>query len=203
VILRIVRGTVAPDRLAGLAEGFVARFGPVARVTPGLVRYHLGIRPHGPDHDLVAITFWASVEAAVAAYEGDLGVARTLAPLSDDARLTEVAYFEVDESHLRRTATDPAILRITVGRVAEGIDASIQAELRARMHELPDAMTEAYVGRRIVGADVEIAFVSAWERVPTDRPLDAPIWPDISARYDSFLVETYVPILSGSPPATS
>ena len=54
------------------------------------------------------------------------------------------------------------------------------------MHLLEPEMTEGYVGRRILGNDVEIAFISAWDREPEGRSLDAPMWPDISAGYDWF-----------------
>lgn len=197
MILRIVRGVVAPGRLSDLATQLAESYDPLARATPGLVRYHLAIRPEGDAPGLAAVTFWGNVDAALAAYDGDLDTPRTLDRSILDITLTDVAYFEVDESQLRRSDAHPAILRLTVGRVAQGIDAGIQQDVRSRLHELDDRMTEAYVGRRIVGSDVEVAFVSAWGEAPPDRPLDSPIWPDISSRYDAFEVETYVPILSG------
>ena len=66
------------------------------------------------------------------------------------------------------------------------------------MHLLEPEMTEGYVGRRILGGDVEIAFISAWEREPDGRSLDAPVWPDISATYDAFEVATFRPLASGT-----
>ena len=71
---------------------------------------------------------------------------------------------------LRRSEAAADILRLSVGRVARGLDVDIQHELRERMHLLEPEMTEGYVGRRILGSDVEIAFISAWEREPR-RPL--------------------------------
>jgi len=198
VILRIVRGNVPPGGVAQLAEGFVTRYLPVARATPGLVRFHVAVRPVADTHALAVVTFSTSVDAALAAYGGDLDTARTLDGLSEHAVLTEVSYFEVDESQLRRSTADAAILRITLGRIAQGVDVAIQQELRARLPELDEVMTEAYVGRRIVGTDVEVAFISAWEHAPSDRSLDEPLWPDIAARYDTLLVETYLTILSGA-----
>lgn len=198
MILRIVRGHVASDRLAALADTFIRSYAPRARSSPGLVRFHAAVRPNGDGQELVVVTFWSSLEAAMAAYEGDLGTPRTLDGLSAEADMREVAYFEVDESQLRRSTTEAAVLRLTFGRVARGADAEIQQELRSRLHELEPAMTEAYVGRRIVGADVEIAFVSAWESVPGLRSLDEPFWPDISCRYETFEVATYRPIVSGA-----
>ena len=199
MILRIVRGLVADGDVAGLREAFATSYEPVARATPGLVRYHAAQRPDGDIHRLVVVTFWASVDAALAAYGGDLDTPKTLDGAERRATLTEVTYFEVDESQLRRSDVHPTVLRLTVGRVAQGIDAGIQAELRSRLHELDDGLSEAYVGRRFVGTDVEVAFVSTWSEAPAGRSLDQPIWPDISARYDVFVVETFVPILSGPP----
>ena len=103
--------------------------------------------------------------------------------------------FEVDESTLRRSDAAAHILRLSVGRVARGMDVDIQRELRERMHLLEPEMTEGYVGRRILGNDVEIAFISAWEREPDGRSLDAPMWPDISASYDAFEVATFRPLV--------
>jgi hypothetical protein len=59
------------------------------------------------------------------------------------------------------------------------------------MRELGDELLEAYVGRRMRGRSVEVMFLTVWASAPEDRPLDEPIWPDISARYQAFSVETY------------
>jgi hypothetical protein len=199
VILRIVRGRVEADRLDGVIEMFDEPFREAARSTPGLVRFHVGVRSANPDErELVVVTFWATVEHALEAYGGSLDAVRTLDWAGDPAALREVAYFEVDESTLRRSDAEATILRLTVGRVARGLDADIQAELRTRMHALEPEMSEAYVGRRILGSEVEIAFISAWGREPALRSLDDPFWPDISARYDDFHVATYEPIASGA-----
>jgi hypothetical protein len=198
VILRIVRGHVTESRMAALVDGFVHRYAPLAARTPGLVRYHAGVRPVADGDELVLVTFWSSVDAAMRAYDGDIDAVRTLDGMSRHADLREVAYFEIDESQLRRSTSDVVALRLTVGRVARGIDADIQQELRSHLHELEPAMTEAYVGRRIVGTDVEVAFISAWESIPAGRALDDAFWPDISARYDAFEVACYRPIASGA-----
>jgi hypothetical protein len=201
MILRIVRGRVEDDRLAALTAGFTGPFREIARNTPGLVRFHAATRaiPGEARHDLVVVTFWATVDAALSAFDGDLAAVRTLDGIGTHAELRDVAYFEIDESQLRRSETEPAFLRLTLGRMTRGIDAEIQQELRRRMHELGPEMTEAYVGRRIIGTDVEIAFISAWAAEPDSNPLDAPFWPDISERYDAFEVGTYVPLVSGMP----
>ena len=79
--------------------------------------------------------------------------------------------------------------------MAQGIDAGIQQELRARLHEL-----EASRDARRSTHGVEVAFVSLCDdRAAAGRSLDQPIWPDIPERYDAFGVETFVPSLSGPP----
>jgi hypothetical protein len=200
MILRIVRGDVAPGGLQQLVEGFVRGYTPIARATPGLVRFHVGIGPLPRESELVIVTFWTSVDAALDAFDGDLAAPRTLDGLAAHAELRDVAYWEVDETLLRRSDRAPALLRLSFGCVSEGADAAIQQELRHRLHLLEGAMTEAYIGRRLVGTEVEIAFVSAWAEVPA-QDLAAPVWPDISARYTSFDLGLYRPILSGTPGA--
>ncbi len=77
------------------------------------------------------------------------------------------------------------------------MDADIQGELRLRMGELGPLVSEAWVARRIIGAEVEVAFISAWDCEDPSLPLDGPLWPDISARYDAFEVSVYQPLSSG------
>ena len=194
MILRIVRGRVAAHRVEGLTATFGASPGGRAGATPGLVRSHIGVRPFGGEHEVVLVTCWETVDAAIAAGGGDLDGLRSHDGVTADAELPEIAYFEVDESMLRRSEAAADVLRLSVGRVARGLDVDIQHELRERMHLLEPEMTEGYVGRRIVGGDVEIAFLSAWEREPAGRSLDAPVWPDISAGYDAFEVTTFRPL---------
>ncbi len=200
LILRIVRGDVAPGGLQPLTEGFRRSFAPAALRTPGLIRYHVGVGPQPSETRLVVVTFWTSVDAALTAYESDLEHPRTIDGLAAHADLREVAYWEVDETLLRRSHGSPSLLRLTFGLVVEGADAAIQEELRQRMHLLDPSMTEGYIGRRLVGTDVEIAFVSMWSGVPEGHELGAPVWPDISARYKRFELEVYRPVVSGTPP---
>jgi hypothetical protein len=197
VILRIVRGEVPSGALEGLAEGFATSVAPAALATPGLERHHVAVRPRGAGHALVEVTSWASVDDAIAAFDGDLETPRTVDAMAASVDLDDVAHFEVDETVIRRGSDGAAVLRISTGRVAQGIDAAIQAELRTLVTRLDDAMIEACVGRRIVGSDVEIVFVSAWDRVPAGMALEEPFWPDLSAQYDEFAVETFVPLLGG------
>jgi hypothetical protein len=198
LILRIVRGDVASGGVQPLVDVSVRSYASAARITPGLVRYHVGVGPAPAESRVVVVTFWTSVDAALAAYDGDLEQPRTLDGLQETVILREVAYWEVDETLLRRSDRPPSLLRLTFGRVSEGADAAIQEELRQRMHQLEPEMTEAYIGRRLLGTEVEIAFVSAWSDVPEGRDLAMPVWPDISGRYTGFGLELYRPVLSGS-----
>jgi hypothetical protein len=200
VILRIVRGDVVPGAHERLIDGFVTGYAPRARATPGLIRYYVGLGPEPRETDLVVMTFWTSVDAALAAFDGDLERPMTLDGISDNANLREVAYWEVEEVLLRRSDHEPEHLRLTFGRVSQGADAAIQEELRQRLHTLEPGMTEAYLGRRLVDTDVEIAFISVWSSVPEGLDLATPVWPDISTRYTSFGLELYRPIASGAVP---
>ena len=198
MILRIVRGTVADAHMDALRAAATGDYDTVARSTPGLQRYHAATRPASDSgHELVVLTWWATVDDALRAFDGDLDAARLLAGLGAHADLRDVAYFELDEARERRADATAAYLRVTIGRVAKGVDADIQHELRLLMGELGPPVTEAWVARRIVGLDVEIAFISAWECEDPSRPLDGPLWPDIAARYDASEVSVYRAIASG------
>ena len=191
MILRIVRGRVAVDGVERVTAALAATPHGHASTTPGLVRSHVGLRPLvDGECEMVLVTCWETVDAAIAA-DRELDGTGMPQGATPDAGLREVAYFEVDESTLRRSDAAADILRVSVGRVARGMDVDIQRELRERMHLLEPAMTEGYVGRRILGNDVEIAFISAWDHEPEGRSLDAPMWPDISAGYDAFEVATF------------
>jgi hypothetical protein len=43
----------------------------------------------------------------------------------------------------------------------------------------------------MVGRAVEVAFISTWREVPSDRRLEDPFWPDIVLRYDEFEIAVY------------
>ena len=195
MILRIVRGRVAVDRIDEATAALGATPDGHLRTMPGLVRSHVGLRRlEGDEREVVLMTCWETVDAAIAA-DADLDGADAHDRATPDAGLGGAAYFEVDDSTLRHSDAAAHILRLSVGRVARGMDADIQRVLRERMHVLDPEMTEGYVGRRILGNDVEIAFVSAWDREPDGRSLDAPMWPDISDGYDAFEVATFRPLV--------
>ena len=192
MIVRIVRGRVAADGVDGVPAALAATPHAPGTTKPGLVRSHVGLRPlTDGECEMVLVTCWETVDAAIAADAELDGTGTHDGATADAGLLREVAYFEVDESTLRRSDAAADILRVSVGRVARGMDVDIQRELRERMHLLDPAMTEGYVGRRILGNDVEIAFISAWDHEPEGRSLEAPLWPDISAGYDAFEVATF------------
>jgi hypothetical protein len=198
MILRIVRGRAGAADVDALRTAATGPYDAAARERQGLRRFHVAVRPAADGgEEVVVLTSWDSVDDALRAYDGDLDVPKTLVGLSEVADFRDVAYFELDEASERRLGVEPAHLRLSVGRVARGGDADIQRELRQRMADLGPLLSEAWVARRIVGTDVEIAFISTWEREDPAHPLDLPLWPDISATYDAFEVAVYRPIASG------
>jgi hypothetical protein len=109
-------------------------------------------------------------------------------------------HYEVDEPILRQGDGEPAALRVACGRFSKlGSDIALQELLRQRVPEIGDELTEAYVGRRIVGRAVEVVFVSAWRRPPAGRALEDILWPEIALGYDDFTVDVYSAL---SPAAT-
>jgi hypothetical protein len=199
LILRVVSGRVAPGKLDAVVDAYRRDYVPVAARTGGLDRFVVAARltPDGA-HAIAAMTIWTGVEAALAAYDGDLAAVRTLDARAHGEELSRVDYYEVDEGGARRVAGAPTRLRLTAGTVAHGLDADIQQELRRRLPELPAEALEAFVGRRVLGADVEIALVTTWSAAPDGVSLDAPLWPAISNRYDAFRVEVHDVLLEGA-----
>lgn len=202
MILRILRGRIQPNRLNALATRARDEYAPLARSTAGLARFHVATRPVGVDHELAIVTFWDDVEAALRVYDGDLVAPINLGGIEFDAALTNVDYFEIDEVQIRDADAVPGILRLSAGEIERGLDAEIQRDIRDRLPSLNGDLLEAYVGRRMVGSAVEVAFVSTWRREPPNTSLAEPVWRDISSRYGKFELETFVPLdLSESPPA--
>ncbi|HXU86447.1 MAG TPA: hypothetical protein VN773_11650 [Verrucomicrobiae bacterium] len=192
MILRVVSGRIPPGQLVSVIEAYRRDYVPTAEVTPGLDRFLVAARPgQDGDHELAAMTTWTSVEAALAAYGGDLTAVRTLDGRSHGETLTAVDYYEIDEGGARREPGAATLLRLTAGTVARGLDADIQQELRRNLVALPIEAVEAYVGRRVLGDAVEIAFVTTWSAAPEGTALDAPLWPSISSRYTTFRVAVH------------
>jgi hypothetical protein len=199
VILRIVSGRVRQGRLEAVIEAYETSYRPVAMATAGLDRFLVATQPVGDEHELASMTLWQTVEAALDAYAGNLSAIRTLDDRGHGEELTHVDYYEVEDAVIRHDGVDATFLRLTAGTVARGLDADIQQQLRRRLEGLPPELAEAYVGRRVLGEVVEISFVSTWSGARDRDSLDAPIWPDISTRYDAFRVAVFDIISSGSP----
>jgi hypothetical protein len=199
VILRVVSGRIPAGQLDAVVDAYRRAYVPIARKTAGLDRYVVAARP-GPDggHELAAMTIWSSVEAALAAYAGDLAAVRTLDAQSHGETLSRVDYYEVDDDGARRQIGVPTRLRLTAGTVARGLDADIQQDLRRHLPELPVEAIEAYVGRRVLGAAVEIALVTTWSAAPAGVALEAPLWPSIADRYEVFRVAVHEIHLEGA-----
>ena len=199
MILRVVSGRVPPGQLDSVIEAYRLGYVPIAEAAHGLDRWAIAARalPHG-GHTFAAMTIWLTVEAALAAYDGDLAAIRTLDAQTHGESLARVDYYEIDTDAARRGAGSPVLLRLTSGTVARGLDADIQQELRRHLPDLAPEALEAYVGRRVLGADVEISLVTTWSAAPDGVVLEDPLWPSISSRYDAFRVEVLDVLLEGS-----
>jgi hypothetical protein len=199
LILRVISGRIATGGLDGVRASLERAYVPAASSKPGLERFIVATRPAADGHEIAMMTVWADVESALKAYGGDLAARSTLDGIGHGETLDRVDYYEVDLSEVRRRAGVPRLLRLTAGSVGQGLDADIQRMLRERLGTLENEAVEGYVGRRVTGNVVEIAFVSTWTEAPPNRTLDQPIWPDISASYDHFDVEVYDVLLHGGP----
>lgn len=199
MILRVVRGRVPPGKLDDVVDAYRSGYLPVATKAVGLDRFVVGAREQ-PDgsHALAAMTLWTTVEAALAAYDGDLAVPRTLDARSHGEEMTVVDYYEIDDGGARRRSGEATWLRLTAGSVARGLDAAIQQDLRKRLPDLPTEAVEAFVGRRVLGSNVEIALVTTWSAVPAGMSLEAPIWPSISDQYDTFRIAVHRILIEGA-----
>jgi hypothetical protein len=200
VILRVINGQVRSGELDSVAASYRRTYVPVAEKLDGLARFVIAVRDgaDGVQH-LAAMTLWTTVDAALAAYGGDLAAIRTVDAAEHGEVLVRVDYYEVEDTAGPGPAEEPVtLLRLTAGRVARGLDAEIQQELRRNLPSLPAEARESWVGRRVLDSDVEIAFVSTWTSGPGDGSLEEPMWPSISARYDSFRVEVLRILIEGS-----
>jgi hypothetical protein len=123
-----------------------------------------------------------------------------LGNLSNLAEFSGADYYEVDEVLVRPSNDTPIVLRVAAGRLDAGLDVEVQREIRRRLPLIEGVMTQAYVGRRLVGEQVEVAFISTWAGPPLVGLLEEPIWSDIAARYHHFRVRTYVLVREAARP---
>ncbi len=198
MILRVLHGRIPAGELDAVRAALEADYVPSAQTHDGLDRFLVAARPEGDGHAVAMLTVWTDVGAAMAAYGGDLSALRTHDGRNHGETLERVDYYEVEINETRRTAGVPRRLRLTAGTVGKGLDADIQRDLRNRLRELETEAVDAWIGRRVLGGSVEIAFVSTWADTPAGRRLDAPIWPDISSQYDSFSVTVFDVLLEGA-----
>lgn len=188
VILRVIRGRGDHDSIGLVRAELVDRLGP-GPAAAGPDRYHLGAREAREGLDALLLSCWASAEAAAAADASDTSPLRIA---SHHLESVEVAHFELDVVVVRDAAARPAFLRLGTGRFSRpGADVEMQELLRERLHTIGSEMTEAYVGRRMLGRAIDVTFVSAWSAAPAGLALEDAFWPDISLRYDRFDVEVY------------
>jgi hypothetical protein len=201
LLLRVVSGHVPGGRLEAVRRSLEHDYVPAAVAMAGLERFLVGTWPEGDagGHAIAFMTVWRDVESASTAFSGDLTALRLLDGIEHGEVLDHVDYYDVDLLEARRNPGTPRYLRLTAGTVGRGLDADIQRELRTRLRDLGHDVVDAYVGRRVQGQSVEIAFVSAWTDTADVPTLEQPVWPDISAQYDRFWIRLFDVLLEGSP----
>ena len=200
MILRVIRGRGDSGRVAALQADLASRFPDPGR-SGDPARYRVGVRPGSPTGGLevLVLVFWHQHADLAAADERHASVLSVARDIGIDELST--AHFEIDATirepgvgaHVAaRPTTSEAAIRLATGSFSrQGADIEMQEMLRERAPQLGDEMTEAYVGRRMVGRSVDVTFISCWSRVPPDRNLQDPFWPDIALRYDAFSVEVF------------
>lgn len=197
MILRVIRGRASPEQLEALRAALRERLGADDREPTGLLSYHLGVRSGDGVVEWAFVGLWASPEAVTSGDErgrSALSIATALG-LED---LT-AAHYEIDAPTRDPRPGNVVAIRIACGEFSKaGADIEMLNALRARVPLLGDEMAEAYVGRRLVGRAVEVAFVSTWRERPGHLSLEAPFWPDIVVHYDRLAIDVYESV--GSTP---
>jgi len=197
VILRVLHGRIPAGRLGAVRAALAADYATAARAHPGLDRFLVATRPEADGHAIALMTVWTDVQSALTAYGGDLAALRTHDGRNHGETLERVDYYEVEIDETRRLSGEPRSLRLTAGTVGKGLDADIQRELRSRLGDLEPEVVDAWIGRRVLGDAVEIAFLSTWSSTPVGRRLEEPLWPDISGQYETFAVSVFDVLLEG------
>jgi len=198
LILRVVSGRIPPGMLDTVRAALERDYVPMARRQPGLDRFLTAVRATKSGHEIALMTVWSDLESALAAYGGNLTALRTMDGVGHGEILERVDFYEVETGGIRRTGGNARFLRLTAGTVGRGLEADIQRELRSRVSHLGPELVDAYVGRRVKGSSVELAFISTWTDAAAGRELEEPIWPDISAQYDAFAIGVFDVLLEGS-----
>ncbi len=193
MILRLVRATLLPGRLEAFLAGLERGIFPEVTTTPGLVRAHVARRTSDDADEVLFMTVWESAEAEMQR----IGNVERMLPIDDVSEhlaVDSIGHFEVDAFTVQESVGEPAVIRTATGWIEMGPDVEIQQELRRRLPTLGSELVEAYVGRRMRGRTVEVLLVAAWSEAPEGISLLEPLWPDITARYHSFTVETWEPL---------
>jgi hypothetical protein len=191
VILRVMHGIAAADQLEELATALCLVLPDGPSPEPGLARLHLASGAvtslgAGVQRPVVVLAFWESAEAAAVA---DRRGSSPLTIARRHLRDLVLEHFEIDESVRRDAHEPPRLIRIATGRFAKpGSDKEMLDVLRERVPGIGEPMADAYVGRRMIGREVQVTFVSTWREAPPDRDLAAALWADIALRYEAFEV---------------
>jgi hypothetical protein len=195
-VLRIVWGRVESARFPALADAFrdASTEGPKP---DGLVAWHLGTRPSGAARAVAGLTVWDTADHALAAFGGDLASNRVIGRLGATAEFFHADFYEIEAARVHPVRGDPAFLRVATGFLAGPSTAEILGEMRQRLPLVGTEMVEAYIGRRLIAAGVEVAFISIWESIPDVRQLEMPLWPDLASRKESFTVQTFFAMHGG------
>jgi hypothetical protein len=192
MILRVIRGRADRDQLAALQAALEDRLGAGPDAAFGPDRHHVGVRPGDGADEVLLLACWRSAEAAAAGDARDVSPFRLASRHLEDVR---VEHFEIDRNVLRDPDARPIALRVATGRFSRpGGDIRMQDLLRERLSSVGPEMSEAYVGRRLLGRTLDVTFVSVWQARPPGQRLEDPFWPDISIQYDEFSVEVYGPV---------
>ena len=221
MILRVIHGRGAPGQLEAVAAALGEIYAPARPVESAIARLHLGQRripvegesgggdvaadhafahnattrhKAADDIEICVLSCWRSAEAASAAdARGTSPLAIARAELPD----LSVEHFEIDETVLLDVDRPARVLRIATGQFSKlGADKEMLDVLRQRVPTIGAPMVEAHIGRRLVGREVRITFVSSWSEAPSGQDLRDAFWTDIALRYESFDVRVYeaVPI---------
>ena len=195
-VLRVVWGRVGSAGLSALADAFQDASAQ-GRQADGLVAWNLGIRPSGADHAVAGFTVWDTADHALVALGEDLPSNPTLGRLGAAAEYFRADFYEIEAARVHTVRGDTAFLRVATGLLPSLSEAEILGEMRQRLPLVGPEVVEAYVGRRLVGRRVEVAFVSVWVRIPDVRQLEMPLWPDLASRKESFTVQTFFVVRGG------
>jgi hypothetical protein len=190
LILRVVRGRILPRQHEAVRAALPASF-PQVRQMAGLLQAHLALRSSAEGNEFAVISTWATPDATMAAFGPEANRVLALPGVSEHLDFQTVEHFEVDESVVVHADVTPSLIRLAIGAIALGEDVEVQQELRRRIPELGREVVAAIVGRRIRDRMVEVAFVTMWSERPADRPLEAPVVPDVAERYSTYSIEVY------------